>query len=79
MCKQTAEEVKSEGSSVSAATTPPGSTSECVQVNTNNALALKLNNASPQSWIPVAGAMLVSVLTVNVFGMNERKAVGKIY
>ena len=38
-----------------------------------------LNNASPQSRIPVARAMLVPVLTANVFAMNERKAVGKIY
>ena len=35
MCQQTAEEVKSEG--FSAATPPPGSTSERVKVHTNNA------------------------------------------
>ena len=38
-----------------------------------------LNNASPQSRIPVPGAMLVPLLSANVFAMNERKAVGKIY
>ena len=70
MCQQTAEEVKSEG--FSEGTPPSGSTSECFQVHTNN-------NASPQSRISVPGAMLVSVLTANVFAMNERKAVGKIY
>ena len=70
MCQQTAEEVKSEGSS--AASPTPGSTSECFQVHTNN-------NASPQSRISVPGAMLVPVLTANVFAMNERKAIGKKY
>ena len=40
---------------------------------------ITLNNASPQSRISVPGAMLVPVLTANVFAMNERKAVGKIY
>ena len=70
MCQQTAEEVKSEGSS--AASPTPGSTSECFQVHTNN-------NASPQSRISVPGAMLVPLLSANVFAMNERKAVGKIY